>query len=127
MGSRVAKTLCVNQSTVIRPSSISRRHSASLPSKNGGSAYRSTNGIEKHCRVSEAKVHVKNIHTANLTMDIHRKARCEVYPRTEDILRFVIPDEKVPWSVDLPEYNPVDFTSGGILKQPEWADLPDSR
>ena len=40
--------------------------------------------------------------------------------------RFHVPDDKVSWSVDWPEYAPVDHTLPAILKGPVWAD-PDIR
>ncbi|GFS20542.1 ADP-ribose pyrophosphatase, mitochondrial [Elysia marginata] len=55
-------------------------------------------------------------------MKQHNKARCPVYPRSEN-KRFAVPDDKVPWSVPYPEYAPVDFTSDSVLKMPVWADV----
>ena len=40
--------------------------------------------------------------------------------------RFPVPDDKVSWSVDWPEYHPVDYTAPVVLKGPVWAD-PDFR
>ena len=37
-----------------------------------------------------------------------------------------MPDEKVPWTVDFPEYKPIEFTSKIVLDKPIWAD-PDIR
>ena len=56
----------------------------------------------------------------------HVKARCEVYPRTSDVIRFPVPDEMVPWDVDFPGYEPVDYTAPSVEKRPVWAD-PDFR
>lgn len=36
--------------------------------------------------------------------------------------RFPVPDEKVSWKVDWPDYKPIDYTSEHILKGPIWAD-----
>ncbi|WAR03096.1 NUDT9-like protein [Mya arenaria] len=67
----------------------------------------------------------KNHCTTYQTMSLHVKARCEVYPRTQDVKRFIVPDDKVPWSVDFPEYDPIDYTSKSVASQPVWADSPD--
>ncbi len=40
--------------------------------------------------------------------------------------RFPVPDEKIPWSVNWPEYKPVDYTAPSVQKGPVWAD-PDFR
>jgi hypothetical protein len=52
---------------------------------------------------------------------LHVKCRNAKYPNS-DIQRFPVPDDKVPWRVDFPEYEPVKYTSNGVLKQPVWAD-----
>lgn len=52
---------------------------------------------------------------------MHVKCRNAVYPRT-DIKRFLVPDEKAPWSVSFPEYAPVKYTADSVLKGPVWAD-----
>ncbi|XP_046327185.2 ADP-ribose pyrophosphatase, mitochondrial-like isoform X2 [Haliotis rufescens] len=61
-----------------------------------------------------------------LTMSIHYKARIETYPRTKDVKRFPVPDDKVPWSAEFAVYEPVDYTSPKVLEKPVWAD-PDIR
>lgn len=127
MGIRLGKSACVDKGNVLRPKSPCHRHIAALTVSSGGSASCRTDSIQKHCRLPEAGAHTRNLHTASLKMDIHIKARCEVYPRTKDVLRYKVPDDKVPWSVDFPEYNPIEYTAEGILKQPVWADPPDPR
>ncbi|XP_052074855.1 ADP-ribose pyrophosphatase, mitochondrial-like isoform X2 [Mytilus californianus] len=52
----------------------------------------------------------------------HCKARCEVYPRTKDVKRFKVPDDKVPWKVPFPEYSPPSFTTETVLSGPYYAD-----
>ena len=42
------------------------------------------------------------------------------------VKRFPVPDDKVSWSVEWPEYQPVDYTAPVVLKGPVWAD-PDFR
>ncbi|XP_072549252.1 ADP-ribose pyrophosphatase, mitochondrial isoform X2 [Salminus brasiliensis] len=52
---------------------------------------------------------------------MHTKARCPVYPGS-NIQRFPVPDDKISWSTDWPEYNPVNYTAPSVLKKPAWAD-----
>ncbi|KAI5727896.1 hypothetical protein M8J77_008343 [Diaphorina citri] len=53
---------------------------------------------------------------------IHSVCRKPVpYPKTENVFRFQIPDHKVSWTVDHPEYKPVEYTNPGIQGQ-VWAD-----
>lgn len=52
---------------------------------------------------------------------LHKKARQPLYPKS-DIQRFLVPDDKVDWAVDWPEYDPVDYTSSSVLAMPSWAD-----
>lgn len=54
---------------------------------------------------------------------LHTKARQEY---RGGVKRFHVPDDKVPWLVDWPEYQPVDYTAPSVLKGPVWAD-PDIR
>lgn len=42
------------------------------------------------------------------------------------VQRFPVPEEKIPWSVDYPGYQPVDYTAPRVLSRPAWAD-PDIR
>ncbi|XP_077068579.1 ADP-ribose pyrophosphatase, mitochondrial isoform X2 [Siphateles boraxobius] len=51
----------------------------------------------------------------------HIKARCPVYPGS-DTIRFPIPDDKVDWETDWPQYSPVNYTASTVLKNPVWAD-----
>ena len=37
--------------------------------------------------------------------------------------RFPVPDDKVSWSVDWPDYRPVDYTAPVVEKMPVWADV----
>jgi len=57
---------------------------------------------------------------------VHTKARRSPYSDTKDIKRTVVPDEKVPWSVKWPDYNPVEYTAPVVLKNPPWADDADA-
>ena len=42
------------------------------------------------------------------------------------VRRFAVAEDKVPWSADYPEYQPVDYTAPRVLAGPVWAD-PDIR
>ena len=42
------------------------------------------------------------------------------------VKRFPVPDDKVSWKVDWPDYRPVDYTAASVAKNPPWAD-PDFR
>lgn len=55
---------------------------------------------------------------------IHYKARQAEYQG--GVKRLPVPDDKVRWSTECPEYAPVDYTSPFVLKGPVWAD-PDIR
>lgn len=57
---------------------------------------------------------------------LHSKARQELYVGSKDVRRFPVPDEKVSWSTEWPEYQPVDYTAPPVLSRPVWAD-PDFR
>jgi len=48
------------------------------------------------------------------------KCRNTMYPRSQ-VERFPVPDDKVDWSVDWPEYSPPTFTSSYAIGKP-WAD-----
>lgn len=52
---------------------------------------------------------------------IHNNCRGGLYPSSK-IQRFPVPDDKVDWSIDYPEYNPPNYTSSGVEGKP-WADL----
>ncbi|XP_077940106.1 ADP-ribose pyrophosphatase, mitochondrial isoform X1 [Gasterosteus aculeatus] len=51
----------------------------------------------------------------------HIKARCALYPGSK-IKRFLVPDDKVEWSQNWPQYNPVSYTDPSVEKKPVWAD-----
>ena len=59
-------------------------------------------------------------------MAVHFKCRHpNAYP-ADKMERSAVPDEKVPWKVDFPEYKPVEYTAKKVLDKPVWAD-PDIR
>ncbi|XP_012226821.2 ADP-ribose pyrophosphatase, mitochondrial [Linepithema humile] len=51
---------------------------------------------------------------------LHQKCRQGLYPFS-NINRFAVPDEKVPWTVEYPEYKPVAYTAAALQGKP-WAD-----
>lgn len=51
---------------------------------------------------------------------IHRKCRNSIYP-SSSVQRFTVPDDKVSWNVDFPDYSPVKYTSK-VLQGKPWAD-----
>ncbi|KAG7206481.1 hypothetical protein KM043_003826 [Ampulex compressa] len=51
---------------------------------------------------------------------IHHKCRQGVYPGSR-VERFEVPEGKVSWKVEYPEYKPVEYTSGALRGKP-WAD-----
>lgn len=56
--------------------------------------------------------HIRQFYSASLIMDVHIKARCKVYPRTTDVNRFDVPDHKVKWEDEFPEYARGDLKFG---------------
>lgn len=48
-------------------------------------------------------------------------ARVPEYPSSA-IKRFSVPDDKVKWNKNFPEYNPTEYTAEFVLKKPIWAD-----
>jgi len=52
---------------------------------------------------------------------VHHKARSTTYPQCAE-KRFPVPDDKVPWEVEFPDYSPVSYTAPVVLKKPPWAD-----
>ena len=58
--------------------------------------------------------------TTQAAIRMHSKARSLEYQGGTK--RFPVPDDKVEWSVDWPEYTPVDYTAPSVAKSPVWAD-----
>lgn len=50
----------------------------------------------------------------------HFKCRNSIYPRSA-IERFMVPDDKINWSVEYKEYKPPNHTAKSIYGKP-WAD-----
>ncbi|XP_054974637.1 ADP-ribose pyrophosphatase, mitochondrial-like [Sorex araneus] len=53
----------------------------------------------------------------------HVKARTSPYPGSR-VERSQVPDDKVSWQVEWPEYNPVQYTAHSVMAGPGWADPP---
>lgn len=51
----------------------------------------------------------------------HSKARCPKYPGSET-QQFPVPDDKVDWKTDWPQYSPVSYTATSVLIKPVCAD-----
>lgn len=51
----------------------------------------------------------------------HVKSRCPQYPGS-NVQRHPVPDDKVAWTVDWPQYTPVSYTAPTVAKKPTWAD-----
>ncbi|CAF3081044.1 unnamed protein product [Rotaria sp. Silwood2] len=59
--------------------------------------------------------------------NVHIKARKSPYSGTENINRRPVVDVKVPWNVDWSDYDPIEYTSPVVLKNPPWADDSDAK
>ncbi|XP_054932198.1 ADP-ribose pyrophosphatase, mitochondrial isoform X3 [Dermacentor andersoni] len=54
------------------------------------------------------------------TMRVHAKCRGATYPGT-DVQRLYVPENKVPWTVEWPDYKPPEFSIPALSSKP-WAD-----
>lgn len=74
--------------------------------------------MQRFCR------HFTRLSSANLmSFSLHTRARLDHPAYTKfDVYKFSVPDDKCPWSVEWPEYAPVEFTHPRILEQPVYAD-----
>uniref|UniRef100_A0A8C6TR41 ADP-ribose pyrophosphatase, mitochondrial n=1 Tax=Neogobius melanostomus TaxID=47308 RepID=A0A8C6TR41_9GOBI len=52
---------------------------------------------------------------------LHVKARCPQYPGSK-VNRLSVPNDKVEWSKNWPQYTPVSYTDPSVAKKPKWAD-----
>lgn len=48
---------------------------------------------------------------------------CRLFDYQDGVKRFPVPEERVSWSVNWPDYQPVDHTHPAVLRGPVWADL----
>lgn len=65
--------------------------------------------------------YMTSVKTMPSTAASHVKSRCPQYPGSK-IKRFTVPDDKVDWSKNWPQYSPVSYTDPAVLKKPVWAD-----
>lgn len=52
---------------------------------------------------------------------LHRKCRQSLYP-SSSVKRFEVTEEKIPWTVEYPEYKPVAYTAAVLRDKRPWAD-----
>ncbi|KAM4535190.1 ADP-ribose pyrophosphatase, mitochondrial [Fundulus diaphanus] len=67
------------------------------------------------------KLYTTTIVTMPSSAASHVKSRCPQYPEST-VNRFPVPDDKVNWNQNWPQYNPVSYTAPAVLKKPSWAD-----
>uniref|UniRef100_A0A3Q2PWB2 ADP-ribose pyrophosphatase, mitochondrial n=1 Tax=Fundulus heteroclitus TaxID=8078 RepID=A0A3Q2PWB2_FUNHE len=67
------------------------------------------------------KLYTTTIGTMASSAASHVKSRCPQYPESA-VNRFPVPDDKVNWNQNWPQYNPVSYTAPAVLKKPFWAD-----
>ncbi|GFN90287.1 transient receptor potential cation channel subfamily m member 2-like, partial [Plakobranchus ocellatus] len=85
--------------------------------------------FQKHKEEEQRKKRAQKERQQQLVKDLlekkietHYKSRISPYFCNPSVLRFSVPDEKVLWEIDFPEYDPPIFTSVTVLNQPDWAD-----
>ncbi|CAF3337709.1 unnamed protein product [Rotaria sp. Silwood1] len=59
--------------------------------------------------------------------NLFTKNRKPPYPGTTDVYRTAVSNEKIPWNVDWPDYEPTEYTSEKVLQNPPWADDPNAK
>lgn len=57
---------------------------------------------------------------SGVTKMIHHKCIKGLYPSSK-ILRFEVPEDKVPWCVEFADYQPIEYNSPALTGKP-WAD-----
>ncbi|KAJ7329286.1 hypothetical protein JRQ81_015460 [Phrynocephalus forsythii] len=63
----------------------------------------------------------KMLHCKDRKENVHNKARTSPYPGSK-VCRREVPSDKVEWSVEWRDYNPVEYTARSVLAGPKWAD-----
>lgn len=61
-------------------------------------------------------------HTICRSTDSSNLASYQVGENEKAIVRPVVPNEMVSWSVDFRDYKPIKYTSPIVLENPAWAD-----
>ncbi|CAF3328825.1 unnamed protein product [Rotaria socialis] len=64
-----------------------------------------------HCSIS------RSITRVDKPLKTHYKSRTLVYDK--EAKRFLVPDDKVSWNVDFPDYKPVEYTTTKIQRNPK--------
>ncbi|XP_035828049.1 transient receptor potential cation channel subfamily M member-like 2 isoform X2 [Aplysia californica] len=84
--------------------------------------------LEKEKKEEEKKKKKKEEKEKKLVQDLmekkinsHYKSRLSPYLGS-NVTRFSVPDEKVLWEIEFPDYDPPTYTSVEVLKQPAYAD-----
>jgi len=96
--------------------------------KNGSSSV--GNGVVGVCGETSTKTNSVNKYATTTASPssapplVNVKCRNGLYPNSESVNRFTVPDSAVPWDIELPNYTPVDYTSPVVVKGPVWADPP---
>ncbi|XP_068193768.1 ADP-ribose pyrophosphatase, mitochondrial isoform X2 [Antennarius striatus] len=70
---------------------------------------------------SDCNLYTTSVKTMPFSSKPHMKSRCQQYPGSK-VKRFPVPDDKVDWSQNWPQYKPVSYTDPSVLKTPVWAD-----
>ncbi|XP_068606328.1 ADP-ribose pyrophosphatase, mitochondrial [Brachionichthys hirsutus] len=82
---------------------------------------RSTSQTVRPITTSYCNFYMTSIRTMPASSKPHIKSRCHLYPGSK-VKRFPVPDDKVAWSQNWPQYTPVSYTDPSVLKTPVWAD-----
>ena len=53
----------------------------------------------------------------DVTITLNSKSRTPRYPKS-NVTRTSVPDDKVPWTVSWPDYNPIIYTAESVLLNP---------
>jgi ADP-ribose pyrophosphatase len=64
---------------------------------------------------------------SSTSMAAIKNLKCRNREYQGNVARAPVPDDKVSWTVEWPDYKPVDYTSPHVLKGPLWADPDFSR
>ena len=121
MGQKSGKVLAV---TIVRLISIEAQHPVGTHLITG---CRFTKGRKIFPKYTHQTICTNKLYMMQ-KMGVHKKARCNIYPRTDKdpVKRFPVTDEQVPWEEDCPDYeNAPEYTSPSVLRGPVWADKPD--
>ncbi|KAF7221230.1 ADP-ribose pyrophosphatase, mitochondrial [Nothobranchius furzeri] len=102
--------LAICSSGIIRPGTYC---SCPYPAR----SCRNTNPFSSCC----CNLYMASVGAMSSSKLLHVKSRCPLYPGS-DIKRFPVPDDKVDWTREWPQYEPVSYTAPSVLNRPQWAD-----